>query len=240
MCAAVTRLIRLNGTKVAPSSPATASAETCAPLPRSSICAITSRRVRRPPRPVPAMSAVSRACSAMSRETTGERTRAMEPDGAADGGAVARGMAARAAGGSIAAAATVAEAPPSSMTAILVPIFTVSPSATRISARMPSAGAGISVSTLSVETSNRVSSAVTLSPIFLHHTVTVPSVTVSPSCGMMTSISSAPSPVRPQSTQRRMVSAMRSAEGIARSSRLSADGSGMCGVVMRSTGPSRS
>jgi hypothetical protein len=48
-------------------------------------------------------------------------------------------------------------------------------------------GDGTSVSTLSVDTSNNGSSAATVSPTFLNQRVMVPSVTVSPSCGRMTS-----------------------------------------------------
>ncbi len=51
---------------------------------------------------------------------------------------------------------------------------------------MPDAGAGISVSTLSVETSSSGSSALTYSPSALSHRVTVPSVTLSPSWGIVT------------------------------------------------------
>jgi hypothetical protein len=43
-----------------------------------------------------------------------------------------------------------------------------------------------------------------------------------------------------QSTEVRMVSTMRPTEGSARSSSASAEGNGMCGVVMRTIGPSRS
>ena len=52
--------------------------------------------------------------------------------------------------------------------------------------RMPEAGDGISVSTLSVETSSSGSSAVTCSPSFFSQRVTVPSVTLSPSWGITT------------------------------------------------------
>ena len=52
---------------------------------------------------------------------------------------------------------------------------------------MPDTGDGTSVSTLSVDTSNNGSSALTLSPTALNHCVIVPSVTVSPSCGSVTS-----------------------------------------------------
>lgn len=65
--------------------------------------------------------------------------------------------------------------------AITVPTGAVSPAWTRISTRTPDTGAGISVSTLSVDTSHNGESAVTLSPTFLNHVVTVASVTVSPS-----------------------------------------------------------
>jgi hypothetical protein len=72
-------------------------------------------------------------------------------------------------------------------TAITVPTSTVSPSWTRISVSTPDTGDGTSVSTLSVDTSNNGSSAATVSPTFLNHCVMVPSVTVSPSCGSVTS-----------------------------------------------------
>jgi hypothetical protein len=52
----------------------------------------------------------------------------------------------------------------------------------------PAAGDGISVSTLSVETSRRGSSASTRSPSCFSHRVTVPSVTLSPSRGMVTDV----------------------------------------------------
>jgi hypothetical protein len=58
---------------------------------------------------------------------------------------------------------------------------------TLISAMKPAVGDGTSVSTLSVETSNSGSSTATGSPTFLNHLVIVPSVTVSPSWGMVTS-----------------------------------------------------
>ena len=51
---------------------------------------------------------------------------------------------------------------------------------------VPVAGDGISVSTLSVDTSSSASSIFTLSPTFLSHLVTVPSVTDSPSAGIET------------------------------------------------------
>ena len=51
---------------------------------------------------------------------------------------------------------------------------------------MPATGDGISVSTLSVETSSNGSSTSTRSPTFLSQRVTVPSVTLSPSAGRLT------------------------------------------------------
>ena len=68
-----------------------------------------------------------------------------------------------------------------------MPTSTVSPSGTRISWSTPAAGDGTSESTLSVETSNSGSSTSTRSPTALNHCVIVPSVTVSPSCGISTS-----------------------------------------------------
>ena len=52
--------------------------------------------------------------------------------------------------------------------------------------RIPDAGEGISVSTLSVDTSRSGSSTSTRSPSFFSQRVTVPSVTLSPSCGIDT------------------------------------------------------
>src|SRR4029077_7391452 len=71
--------------------------------------------------------------------------------------------------------------------ATTAPTSIVSPSATRISVTTPAIGDGTSVSTLWVDTSNNGSSAATLSPTFLNHCVMVPSVTVSPSWGRVTS-----------------------------------------------------
>ena len=76
---------------------------------------------------------------------------------------------------------------PSPTTAITAPTGTVSPSLTRISSNVPPMGEGTSVSTLSVDTSNRGSSRAIVSPTALNHLVMVPSVTVSPSWGRVTS-----------------------------------------------------
>ena len=67
-----------------------------------------------------------------------------------------------------------------------VPTGTVSPAGTRISRITPSYGLGISESTLSVDTSNSGSSNATASPTCLSQLPTVPSVTVSPSLGIVT------------------------------------------------------
>src|SRR3954452_1122588 len=74
------------------------------------------------------------------------------------------------------------------MTASSAPTATVSSSPTTILVRVPEAGDGISVSTLSVETSSSGSSAWTWSPSCLSHRVTVPSLTLSPSAGMVTEV----------------------------------------------------
>ena len=50
--------------------------------------------------------------------------------------------------------------------------------------RVPATGDGISVSTLSVETSRSASSIATESPTFFNQRVTVPSLTLSPSAGI--------------------------------------------------------
>jgi hypothetical protein len=72
------------------------------------------------------------------------------------------------------------------MMASSTPTSTVSSSATLIELNTPDAGDGTSVSTLSVETSSNGSSAVTVSPSCFNQRVTVPSVTLSPSRGMVT------------------------------------------------------
>ena len=78
--------------------------------------------------------------------------------------------------------------PPSSspMTARSPPTSTVSSSSARISCSTPATGEGISVSTLSVETSSSGSSTATSSPTPFSQRVTVPSVTDSPSSGIVT------------------------------------------------------
>ena len=72
------------------------------------------------------------------------------------------------------------------MRAKRAPTATVESTGTSIARIVPVAGEGISVSTLSVETSNSGSSTLIVSPTFLSHRVTVPSVTDSPSAGIVT------------------------------------------------------
>src|SRR5205823_931365 len=84
-------------------------------------------------------------------------------------------------------------------TTVLMP--TVFPSSTRISANVPAAGEGISVSTLSVEISKRGSSRSTRSPDFLSHLVRVPSTMLSPIWGITTSVIS----VLPLSSRNRCI-----------------------------------
>ena len=55
---------------------------------------------------------------------------------------------------------------------------------------MPVVVEGTSIDTLSVSISNRLSPGFTASPADLNHFVILPSATVSPSCGISTSISS--------------------------------------------------
>ena len=68
-----------------------------------------------------------------------------------------------------------------------VPVSTVTPTCTRISTSRPLAGDGTSVSILSVEISQIVSSASIQSPRCLRHSTTVPSATETPICGIVTS-----------------------------------------------------
>ena len=80
------------------------------------------------------------------------------------------------------------------MTASSAPTSTVSSSSTLISCSVPATGEGISVSTLSVETSSSGSSTATSSPTCLSQRVTVPSVTDSPSAGSVTDVPPPPPP----------------------------------------------
>ena len=85
-----------------------------------------------------------------------------------------------------------AEAPASEMTASAPPTRTTATSPAMISVSTPLTGEGISVSTLSVDTSSNGSSAVTVSPTAFSQRVTVPSVTLSPSWGIDTVVATVP------------------------------------------------
>ena len=74
------------------------------------------------------------------------------------------------------------------MTATTAPTKAVSPAATLISASVPAAIDGTSIDTLSVSISNRLSPGFTTAPGSTNHLVILPSATVSPSCGIRTSI----------------------------------------------------
>src|SRR5207244_7125037 len=77
---------------------------------------------------------------------------------------------------------------PSAITATTAPTAATAPAGTRISASTPAVVEGTSIDTLSVSISNRLSPGLTLSPADLNHCVILPSATVSPSCGISTSI----------------------------------------------------
>src|SRR6266481_5162921 len=111
--------------------------------------------------------------------------------GAAGAGGGAAGLAAAGVGAGAGAAlagagadADAAAEPAPSITATMVWMGTVWPSAILISFRTPAEGEGISASTLSVEISKRGSSRSTLSPGFLSHLVMVPSKMLSPIWGI--------------------------------------------------------
>ena len=110
-------------------------------------------------------------------------------------------------------------------TASTVPTSTVSSSWTRISSNTPAAGEGISVSTLSVEISSKGSSASTCSPTCFNQRLTVPSVTLSPSAGRVTSVPDPPEPTA-RSTAPNWTSAARIGALSAFGSSVSDDGSG--------------
>ena len=87
---------------------------------------------------------------------------------------------------SAAGAAGVEASLASPISAMTAPTSTVSSSSCRTLSRTPAAGEGISVSTLSVETSSSGSSTSTVSPTCFSQRVIVPSVTDSPSSGIST------------------------------------------------------
>ena len=104
-------------------------------------------------------------------------------------GRIAGGCGGRAAG---AGTATAPRPAPAVIRAITWPTVTVSPSSARISVIVPEAGAGSSMSTLSVEISTTVSPSLTVSPTFTAHSRIVPSVTDSPPVGVTMSIVRSP------------------------------------------------
>ena len=110
-------------------------------------------------------------------------------EGVTEAAATGAAAAGATAGATVGASAPAAYAALSvSRRATTVCTATVCPCTTRISARMPAAGAGISASTLSVEISKIGSSRFTSSPTALSHRESVPSAIDSPICGMITSI----------------------------------------------------
>src|SRR5215470_16532009 len=80
-------------------------------------------------------------------------------------------------------------AAPSEITATTAPTGATSPADTRISASTPAVVDGTSIDTLSVSISNKLSPGLIASPADLNHRVILPSATVSPSCGINTSMS---------------------------------------------------
>ena len=111
--------------------------------------------------------------------------------GAAGGGVGATGAGAAITGATTgatgAATGAGADAPAlSAITASSAPTATVWSTPTTIFVRIPATGDGISVSTLSVDTSRSGSSTATMSPSFLSQRVTVPSLTLSPRAGIVT------------------------------------------------------
>src|SRR5262249_33910861 len=99
------------------------------------------------------------------------------------GGGEAEGAGAAAAAGFDGAAAA-----PSAITATTAPTGATAPAGTRISASTPAVVEGTSIDTLSVSISNRLSPGLMVSPAALNHCVILASATVSPSCGISTSM----------------------------------------------------
>src|SRR5947209_7674789 len=164
------------------------------PLPAAA--ARTSALVMRPPRAVPATPARSTPSAAAIRWATGETLAPLPVGGAAgavSAGAVSAGALVPAGDG--AGADCDGAAAPALIRAITCPTVTVSPSSARISVIVPEAGAGSSMSTLSVEISTTVSPSLTASPTLTDHSRIVPSVTDSPPVGVTMSIVLAAAPL---------------------------------------------
>ena len=162
--------------------------------------ASTSSRRIRPPIPVPftfARFTPSSLASLRTRGVTYASTGCVigaaatgagaETTGATATGAATTGAATTGAGFGAAGAATGA-APLVPINPRRAPTGTVVSTATSIANRVPATGEGISVSTLSVETSSNASSTATESPIFFSQRVTVPSLTLSPNAGIVITV----------------------------------------------------
>ena len=124
----------------------------------------------------------------------------------------------------------------SPMTATTSPTFAVAPGPTRISVSRPATIACTSIVTLSVSTSKRLSPSLDLVADRLEPGEDL---ALRNRLAELRHDDRRGHGVYPFST-RRTLSTMRAALGSARSSRWSAAGKGMCGVVMRTIGPSRS
>src|SRR5215218_8721252 len=176
--------------------------------------------VTRPPVPEPGISAISTPCSSARRRTTGEeRVRrkvsassiSPRPSPSLSAGVVAcclsmpwetgcasvpeagnSSVGASAATFSCGGASAAGESPATATSTISVPTLTVEPSETRNFSILPATGDGSSALTLSVSTSARGSSISTSSPSALSQRVMVPSVTLSPSCGIVTGFATIP------------------------------------------------
>ncbi len=141
----------------------------------------TSSFMMRPSRPVPCTASGERPASAIAFLAEGASSTSFFGAGSCAGAAsVFFGVSA------FGAAAT--PCPSDEISASFEPAATVVPSVTRISASTPAAGAGTSTETLSVSSSQSISSCATVSPGFLNQVDTVASDTDSPRAGTITSI----------------------------------------------------
>ena len=142
----------------------------------------------RPAGPVPLMAWRSMPFSAAILRASGEalmRSPVSEIEATGAAAFVGAGaLCAEAAGATTGALAVGAAAESPFITARMPPITAFWPSATRISLIVPSSNASISMVALSVSISASTSPISTLSPTFLCHLITVPSVMVSESLGI--------------------------------------------------------
>src|SRR5215203_819838 len=146
--------------------------------------------VTRPPVPVPGISAISTPCSAATVARCPSVPCAAGWASVPEAGNSSVG--ASAATFSCGGASAAGESLSSVTSAISVPTSTVEPSETRNFSILPATGEGNSALTLSVSTSARGSSISTSSPSDLSQRVMVPSVMLSPSCGIVTGLATAP------------------------------------------------